>query len=176
MQIVGGDAAAGVDLGRDGAAELVVRGGGGHRQGAGGARLPFSSESHGHIQTTGDAEDLLVSGGTKTDIPCCVVINWLDGAAADRGADRIAVSVLGASAGAGDRIAAEVALGGAAGARARGSNAHRGELQILGFGHQLQHLGAGIRGGCVGEAAVLHRRAGGGAEVVNGNGKTDGDR
>ena len=136
----------------------------------------MSSESHGHIQPTGDTEDLLVSGGTKTDIPCCVVINGLDGAAGDRGADRIAEGVLGASAGAGDRIAAECALAGAAGAGARGSNAHRGELQILGFGHQLHHFGAEIRGGCVGEAAVLHRRAGGGAEVVDGNGKPDGDR
>ena len=136
----------------------------------------MSSEGHGHIQTTGDTEKLFIGGRTKADIPWCVVINGLDGAAADRGADRIAVSVLGAGAGAGDRIASEIALGGAAGAGARGSNAHRGELQILGFGHQVHHLGAGIRDGCVGEDAVLHRRAGGGAEVVDGNGKTDGDR
>ena len=103
--------------------------------------MPFSSESHGHIQTTGDTEQLFITAGGKRDGGAAGIVRLTrgrgDGAIGDAGLDWIAEGVLGSGPGAGDRIAPEGALDSSTGVRAGSGDTDGGEIKVLARGREL---------------------------------------
>ena len=135
----------------------------------------MSSEGHGHIQTTGDTEDLLVTAGVKRDGGAAGIGRLNrgrgNGASGDAGLDWIGEGVLGPGPGAGNGVAAEIALGRSTGVRAGGRDADGGEIKVLARGREVDH---GSRRCLIAEGATGQLSGCGGAEIVDRHRETKG--